>query len=51
MQINIYIAYLAKYNEGKLIGEWITLPTDDDDLEQCLREVLKKDEGICHSRL
>lgn len=44
MQINIYIANLSKYNEGELVGEWITLPTTDVDLEQCIRNVLKGDE-------
>lgn len=29
MEIKIYIADLAAYNEGKLVGEWVTLPVDD----------------------
>lgn len=28
-----YITNLGKYNEGQLIGEWITFPIDDEELE------------------
>lgn len=44
MQINIYVANVAKYNEGELIGEWIELPTDHDHLEECIQDVLGCDE-------
>lgn len=27
--IRIYITNLGKYNEGELVGEWVTLPVDD----------------------
>ncbi|MED1885462.1 hypothetical protein EDM54_17230 [Brevibacillus borstelensis] len=26
MKVKIYVANLAKYNEGILVGEWLTLP-------------------------
>ena len=32
--LRIYIAYLGKYNEGELVGKWIDLPCDQEDLEQ-----------------
>lgn len=32
-QVRIYIADLAAYNDGKLIGEWVDLPADEDELE------------------
>ncbi|GAB2716760.1 antirestriction protein ArdA [Paenibacillus macerans] len=44
MQINVYIANLAKYNEGKLVGRWVTLPMERHELKQCIRDVLGKDE-------
>lgn len=31
--LNIYLTNLGKYNEGYLIGEWVTLPIDDEALE------------------
>ncbi|MFD1956718.1 antirestriction protein ArdA [Paenibacillus thailandensis] len=44
MLINVYIANLAKYNKGKLVGRWVTLPMERHELEQCIRDVLGKDE-------
>ncbi len=40
----MYIANLAKYNEGKLVGRWVTLPMERHELEQCIRDVLGDDE-------
>lgn len=31
--IRIWVGNLAKYNEGKLVGEWLALPADDDTIE------------------
>jgi antirestriction protein len=28
MEIKVYVANLGKYNEGELVGEWFTLPTE-----------------------
>ena len=30
----IYIANLGKYNEGELVGEWVNLPIEDEELEE-----------------
>jgi hypothetical protein len=30
--INVFITNLGKYNEGYLIGEWIALPADKEDV-------------------
>jgi len=40
--INIYVANLAKYNEGILKGEWIELPCVD--LDERIAEILGNDE-------
>ena len=32
--LKIFLTNLGKYNEGYLIGEWVTLPVDDDELKQ-----------------
>lgn len=34
MENKIYIANLGKYNEGELVGGWISLPFTDDELEE-----------------
>lgn len=44
MEIKLYIANLAKYNEGELVGKWITLPTEEDELRETISDVLGTDE-------
>lgn len=34
-----FITNLGKYDEGYLIGEWITFPIDDDDLQEVLGRI------------
>lgn len=40
--IRIYVANLGKYNEGELVGSWISLPMDEDDIN----EILVKEVGL-----
>lgn len=42
MCIRIYVASLAKYNEGRLVGSWIDLPADN--LWEKVEEMLDGDE-------
>jgi antirestriction protein len=35
----IYITNLGKYNEGKLIGEWLELPATEDELQESLNRI------------
>lgn len=44
MEIKIYLTNLAKYNEGYLVGEWVELPMDEDELQDKLAEILGDDE-------
>ena len=39
--LKIYLTDLASYNAGYLIGKWITLPLDQEDLQQEVNEVLQ----------
>lgn len=39
MKIEGYITNLGKYNEGELIGEWITFPIDEDELNEVLKRI------------
>ena len=39
--INLYIANLGKYNEGYLVGEWISLPVEEDDLQETFDRILE----------
>lgn len=44
MEIKGYITNLGKYNEGELIGKWITFPIDEDEeLQEVLKEI-----GCCY---
>lgn len=40
--IRVYVANLGKYNEGELVGTWLSLPMEEDDISEALR----KDVGI-----
>jgi hypothetical protein len=42
----IYIANLAKYVEGKLVGEWINLPNDEEYIRQKISDILGYNEEI-----
>jgi antirestriction protein len=39
MKIEGFITNLGKYNEGELIGEWITFPIDEEELEEVLERI------------
>ena len=39
MEIKGFITNLGKYNEGELIGKWITFPIDDEELKEVLEEI------------
>ncbi|QJT70454.1 antirestriction protein [Microcystis phage MaeS] len=32
LEIKVYVANLGKYNEGELVGDWFTLPTDFEEI-------------------
>lgn len=38
-----YVANLGKYNEGQLVGGWISLPTSDERIFKFLRDVVRID--------
>ena len=37
--LKTFITNLGLYNEGYLVGKWIDLPIDDDELEKVLKEI------------
>ena len=37
--ISIYLTNLGKYNEGFLIGEWVSLPVDEDELNEVFKRI------------
>lgn len=39
MELKAYVTNLGKYNEGELVGKWITLPIDEDDYAEVLKEI------------
>ncbi|EGW0545412.1 antirestriction protein ArdA [Listeria monocytogenes] len=38
-KLAIYLTNLGKYNEGELIGKWVTLPTDSELLEKAFQQI------------
>lgn len=45
--MEIYITDLAAYNNGHLIGEWVSLPMDEDDLKSKIDEILSIGAKAC----
>ena len=39
MELKGFITNLGKYNEGELVGKWITFPIDEDDLQDALKNI------------
>jgi len=35
----IYLTNLGKYNEGELVGEWVDLPVDEDELQEVFKRI------------
>ena len=52
MELKGFITNLGKYNEGELIGEWITFPIDEDGLNDVLKSIgcyYEDEEGNTHN--
>ncbi len=46
--MNTYITCLASYQKGFLVGEWIELGIDEDELNQTIKRILKMGEEACN---
>jgi len=44
MEIKVFVTNLALYNEGELVGEWLTLPATEEEIEGCLERIGIDDE-------
>lgn len=45
--MKIYITDLAAYNAGHLIGEWVSLPMESEDLQAKITEILATGAKVC----
>jgi antirestriction protein len=36
-QIRVYVANIGKYNEGEILGDWLTLPTTHNEIKNFLK--------------
>jgi hypothetical protein len=45
--LKVYITDLSAYNSGYLIGEWISLPMEKEELELSIKKILNQGENIC----
>ena len=48
MEVKIYVANLERYNAGYLVGEWVELPKDQDELQEILQRISKGAEIAIH---
>ncbi|NFN03481.1 antirestriction protein ArdA [Clostridium botulinum] len=39
VDVNVFVTNLGKYNEGELVGKWLSLPFTDDELKECFNEI------------
>jgi len=46
MEISVFIQNLAKYNEGSIVGDWVTLPVSDEELRAVTKKILGDDEEL-----
>lgn len=44
LEIKGFITNLGKYNKGELIGEWVTFPVDEDEIEEIFKRININDE-------
>ena len=47
--LNIYIANLAAYNSGYLVGEWLNLPATDEEIAETLERIGCGENGAEHA--
>lgn len=45
--MRIYITDLAAYNHGHLVGEWLTLPMEEEELREKLKGILLRGSELC----
>ena len=46
--LNIYVANLAEYNNGNLVGSWISLPIEENDWKDFLKTIGNPAEYVTH---
>lgn len=37
--MNIFLTNLGKYNEGKLVDEWVELPVSNEELQEVFKRI------------
>jgi len=37
--LNVFLTNLGKYNEGELVGEWVELPLDEEEIEEAMKRI------------
>lgn len=37
--VTLYVTNLGKYNEGELVGEWLSLPCEKEEIDECLKRI------------
>lgn len=39
MEVKVFLTNLGKYNEGQLIGKWVEMPINEDELKEALEDI------------
>lgn len=39
MEVKVFLTNLGKYNEGALVGKWVKMPINEDDLKEALEDI------------
>lgn len=37
--LNVYVTNLGKYNEMELVGEWLSLPASEEEIQECFKNI------------
>ncbi|CAA6803884.1 MAG: Unknown protein [uncultured Sulfurovum sp.] len=45
--LRVFITDLAAYNNGYLVGEWVNLPMEKEELELSIKDILSQGEKVC----
>ena len=52
MELTAFVTNLGKYNEGELVGKWVTFPIDEDEERELMKDigcVYKDEDGEWHN--
>ena len=52
MELKAFVTNLGKYNEGELVGKWVTFPIDEEEERELMKDIgcaYEDEDGECHN--